>query len=150
MLLINRILRVLAQKLRLSGDFDFRALAKATPGYVGADLTALTSAAGIVAVKRIFQQLSVPEIVEQVFRRLGYDDFELRLVGTYPKRDYCVQYRETHLDFVSRLLEDEGIYYFFEHTRERHVLVLADAPTTDAEADDADAPADAETLQEDA
>lgn len=58
LLLIDRILRVLAQKLRLSGDFDFRALAKATPGYVGADLTALTSAAGIIAVKRIFQQLS--------------------------------------------------------------------------------------------
>lgn len=54
----QRILRVLAQKLRLAGDFDFRALAKATPGYVGADLTALTSAAGIIAVKRIFQQLS--------------------------------------------------------------------------------------------
>ncbi|GAC96949.1 hypothetical protein PHSY_004533 [Pseudozyma hubeiensis SY62] len=54
----EQILRVLAQKLRLSGDFDFRALAKSTPGYVGADLTALTSAAGIIAVKRIFQQLS--------------------------------------------------------------------------------------------
>ncbi|SNX82684.1 related to RIX7 - AAA-type ATPase required for biogenesis and nuclear export of 60S ribosomal subunits [Melanopsichium pennsylvanicum] len=54
----EQILRVLAQKLRLAGDFDFRALAKATPGYVGADLTALTSAAGIIAVKRIFQQLS--------------------------------------------------------------------------------------------
>ncbi|PWZ03290.1 AAA-domain-containing protein [Testicularia cyperi] len=54
----EQILRVLAQKLRLAGDFDFRALAKATPGYVGADLTALTSAAGIIAVKRIFQHLS--------------------------------------------------------------------------------------------
>ena len=53
----EQILRVLASKLRLSGDFDFRALAKATPGYVGADLTALTSAAGIIAVKRIFKQL---------------------------------------------------------------------------------------------
>lgn len=49
---------MLAGKLRLAGDFDFRALAKSTPGYVGADLTALTSAAGIIAVKRIFQQLS--------------------------------------------------------------------------------------------
>ncbi|KAJ9477455.1 Ribosome biogenesis ATPase RIX7 [Pseudozyma hubeiensis] len=57
----EQILRVLAQKLRLSGDFDFRALAKSTPGYVGADLTALTSAAGIIAVKRIFQQLSESE-----------------------------------------------------------------------------------------
>ncbi|KAN0061029.1 Ribosome biogenesis ATPase rix7 [Thecaphora frezii] len=55
----EQILRVLASKLRLAGDFDFRALAKATPGYVGADLTALTSAAGIIAVKRIFKQLGV-------------------------------------------------------------------------------------------
>ncbi|PWN50105.1 AAA-domain-containing protein [Violaceomyces palustris] len=55
----EQILRVLASKLRLAGDFDFRALAKATPGYVGADLTALTGAAGIIAVKRIFQELGV-------------------------------------------------------------------------------------------
>lgn len=54
----EHILRVLAKKLRLSGDFNFRALAKATPGYVGADLTALTSAAGIIAVKRVFNELA--------------------------------------------------------------------------------------------
>lgn len=53
----EQILRVLAKKLRLSGDFDFKALAKSTPGYVGADLTALTSQAGIIAVKRIFNEL---------------------------------------------------------------------------------------------
>ncbi|KAG6915816.1 hypothetical protein DXG01_009690 [Tephrocybe rancida] len=53
-----KILKVLCAKLRLAGDFDFLALAKATPGYVGADLSALTGAAGIIAVKRIFQQLS--------------------------------------------------------------------------------------------
>ncbi|KAF8512477.1 P-loop containing nucleoside triphosphate hydrolase protein [Gautieria morchelliformis] len=53
-----QILRVLCAKLRLSGDFDFKAMAKATPGYVGADLAALTGAAGVIAVKRIFQQLS--------------------------------------------------------------------------------------------
>jgi len=52
-----RILRVLCAKLRLEGDFNFFALAKATPGYVGADLSALTGAAGIIAVKRIFKQL---------------------------------------------------------------------------------------------
>jgi len=51
-------LKVLCAKLRLEGDFDFTALAKATPGYVGADLAALTGAAGIIAVKRIFRQLS--------------------------------------------------------------------------------------------
>nr|GAT60935.1 predicted protein [Mycena chlorophos] len=53
-----KILQVLSSKLKLAGDFDFAALAKATPGYVGADLAALTGAAGIIAVKRIFKQLS--------------------------------------------------------------------------------------------
>lgn len=53
----TRILKVQAGKLRLSGNFDFAALAKATPGFVGADLSALTSAAGVAAVKRIFEQL---------------------------------------------------------------------------------------------
>ncbi|KAG6853727.1 hypothetical protein C0991_001965 [Blastosporella zonata] len=58
-----KILRVLCAKLRLAGDFDFAALAKATPGYVGADLSALTGAAGIIAVKRIFKQLSEGTLV---------------------------------------------------------------------------------------
>lgn len=75
---------------------------------------------------RIYQDLSVPEILESVFRRLGHDDFELRLARPYPRREYCVQYRETHLDFVSRLMEEEGIFYFFEHTPQKHVLVMAD------------------------
>lgn len=73
----SRILRVLAHKLRLAGDFDFRALAKATPGYVGADLTALTSAAGIIAVKRIFQQLSDAQSLaldeSQISKVIGLD-----------------------------------------------------------------------------
>ena len=75
---------------------------------------------------RIYQNLSVPEIVEQVFRGLGHADFELRCTRSYPPREFCVQYRETHLDFVSRLLEEEGIFYFFEHSADRHLLVLAD------------------------
>ncbi|KAH7884860.1 P-loop containing nucleoside triphosphate hydrolase protein [Phlebopus sp. FC_14] len=54
----NKILHVLCAKLRLEGDFDYAALAKATPGYVGADLSALTGAAGVIAVKRIFRELS--------------------------------------------------------------------------------------------
>ncbi|MEW5925886.1 MAG: type VI secretion system tip protein TssI/VgrG [Gemmatimonadota bacterium] len=76
---------------------------------------------------RIFQNLSVLEIVEQVFRAQGYSDFQVRCTRGYPKREYCVQYRETHLDFVSRLLEEEGIFYFFEHSESRHVLTLADS-----------------------
>ena len=58
-----RILRVICSKLRLDGMFDFNALAKATPGYVGADLSALAGAAGIIAVKRIFKSFSDGTIV---------------------------------------------------------------------------------------
>jgi len=76
---------------------------------------------------RIFQNRSVPEIVKQVFRDLGFSDFEDALSRTYRAWEYCVQYRETSFDFVSRLLEQEGIYYYFRHERNRHVLVLADA-----------------------
>ncbi len=76
---------------------------------------------------RIYQRLTVPEIIEQVFRALGYSDFEFRTQQSYPKREYCVQYRETHLDFVSRLMEEEGLFYFFEHTPDRHLLVVGDS-----------------------
>lgn len=62
----EKILRVLMAKLRLSGDFDYRFLAKSTPGYVGADLSALTGAAGVVAVKRIFEELGSEEAGELV------------------------------------------------------------------------------------
>ncbi len=75
---------------------------------------------------RIFQNLTVLEIVQEVFGDLGYSDFEIKCIKSYPKREYCVQYRESHLDFVSRLLEDEGIFHFFQHSDEKHVMVLAD------------------------
>ena len=78
---------------------------------------------------KIFQNLSVLEIVEQVFKAQGYSDFEIKCTKSYPKREFCVQYRETHLNFVSRLMEEEGIFYFFTHTNDKHVLVLADAPS---------------------
>jgi type VI secretion system secreted protein VgrG len=76
---------------------------------------------------KIFQNLSVLDIVEKVFKAHGYNDFQIKCTKSYPKRDYCVQYRESHLNFVSRLLEEEGIFYFFEHTKDKHVLTLADA-----------------------
>jgi type VI secretion system secreted protein VgrG len=75
---------------------------------------------------RIFQDKTVLEIVEEVFRDQGWSDFAIRCAGTYPTRDFCVQYRETHLAFISRLLEEEGIFYFFEHSDDAHTLVLAD------------------------
>lgn len=75
---------------------------------------------------RIFQQRTVPEIFQEVCKAWGFTDYKLKLNGSYPKRDYCVQYRETDFNFLSRLLEEEGIYYFFEHTASSHVMVLAD------------------------
>lgn len=76
---------------------------------------------------RIFQNLSIPQIIKQVFRDLGFSDFEDALSRPYREWEYCVQYRENSFDFVSRLMEQEGIYYFFRHEQDRHVLVLADA-----------------------
>lgn len=76
---------------------------------------------------RIFQNLTIPQIIKQVFRDLGFSDFEDTLSRPYREWEYCVQYRETSFDFVSRLMEQEGIYYFFRHEQGRHVLVLADA-----------------------
>jgi len=75
---------------------------------------------------KIFQNLSVLEIVEQVFGDQGYSDFEVKCVRNYAAREYCVQYRETHLNFISRLLEEEGIFYFFQHSKSKHILTLAD------------------------
>jgi type VI secretion system secreted protein VgrG len=77
---------------------------------------------------RIFQGKSVPDIVKQVLQDSGLpaDRFDFRLKESYPAVEYCVQYRETDLDFVSRLLEEEGIFYFFEHGDRKHLLAFAD------------------------
>ncbi|MER2529647.1 MAG: type VI secretion system tip protein TssI/VgrG [Candidatus Competibacter denitrificans] len=76
---------------------------------------------------RIYQNLRVPEIVKSIFKEHGFSDFHIRLTEHYLPREYCVQYRETALDFVSRLLEEEGIYYYFKHEKDRHLLTLADS-----------------------
>src|SRR6516225_6033565 len=83
---------------------------------------------------RIFQDLSTLEIVKQLFDELkkaypalvAYRDATTK---AYTKLDYCVQYRESSFNFVSRLLEQDGIFYFFEHDKDKHTLVLADAPS---------------------
>jgi type VI secretion system secreted protein VgrG len=75
---------------------------------------------------RVYENKSVPDIVEDVFKRNNWTDFTLQTTGTYAPREYCVQYRETDLAFVSRLLEEEGIFYFFQHTDSKHTLVMAD------------------------
>lgn len=78
---------------------------------------------------RIFQNQTVPDIVATVFRDRGFSDFEERLSGNYRQWEYCVQYRETEFDFVSRLMELEGIYYYFTHDDGKHTMVLADSPS---------------------
>src|SRR5271165_6012547 len=78
---------------------------------------------------RIFQNMAVPDIVQKVFSDRGFTDYANRLTGSYEPREYCVQYRETDFNFISRLLEDEGIFYFFEHEQDKHTLVLADQPS---------------------
>jgi len=75
---------------------------------------------------KIFQNKSAPEIIESIFSDLGFTDFRNDLKGTYDKREYCVQYNETAFNFVSRLMEEEGIFYFFEHSSDKHTLVLGD------------------------
>lgn len=82
---------------------------------------------------RIFQNMTAPDIIEQVFSDLSFSDYKNSLKATYNARDYCVQYMETSFSFVSRLMEEEGIFYFFEHVDGKHTLVLADdADTYDA------------------
>jgi type VI secretion system secreted protein VgrG len=76
---------------------------------------------------RIFQELSVPDIIKKVFDANGFSDFKLELNHTYKPREYCVQYRETDFNFVNRLMEYEGIFYFFEHEKTKHTLVIADS-----------------------
>ena len=75
---------------------------------------------------RIFQNLSVPKILTKVFDELGFTDYRQSLIYFYEKRVYCVQYEETAFNFVCSIMEDEGIFYFFEHEEERRVLVIAD------------------------
>jgi type VI secretion system secreted protein VgrG len=79
---------------------------------------------------RIFQKKTIPAIFEQIVKDYGFNDYRLKLSGSYKPWDYCVQYRETDFNFVSRLLEHEGIHYFFEHHNGRHVMVLCDDSTT--------------------
>ncbi len=74
---------------------------------------------------RIFQQLTVPEILQQVLEGMEVSE---KYQGNYKPREYCAQYRESDFTFASRLMEEEGIYYFFTHSESGHTMVLADSP----------------------
>ena len=82
---------------------------------------------------RIFQNKTIPDIIKQIFSGLGFNDFSDSLKATYETREYCVQYRESDFNFVSRLMEEYGIFYFFKHEEGKHTLVLADDPTTNVD-----------------
>lgn len=85
------------------------------------------------AQSRIFQQMSVPDILKKVLN--GFDAvFELQ--GTFEKRDYCVQYRETDFNFACRLMEEEGIYFFFKHANGSHKMVVANTPQSHSDVPD--------------
>ena len=78
---------------------------------------------------RIFQKMTVPAIIKKVFDEHSAADVKFELSGTYREWEYCVQYRETDFNFVSRLMEQEGIYYYFKHKDGRHTLTIADSYT---------------------
>jgi type VI secretion system secreted protein VgrG len=86
----------------------------------------------LMSKSRIFQNKSTAEILKAVLTDAGIpaEQFKLSLKGSYPARKYCVQYRESDFDFLSRLMEEEGIWYCFEHDDEKCVMLLADDPST--------------------
>jgi type VI secretion system secreted protein VgrG len=77
---------------------------------------------------RVFQQMSVPQIIGRVLAEHGIrdDSYQFDLRNEYPKRDFCSQYRETDLQLVQRLCAEEGIHYHFQHSQKAHVLVFGD------------------------
>ena len=79
---------------------------------------------------RIFQNKKVPDIVKEVLQERGITDIEDTLTASYPQWEYCVQYRETDFNFISRLMEQEGIHYYFKHAQGTHTLVLADGDSS--------------------
>lgn len=92
---------------------------------------------GLHADCKIFQEKSALEVIKKIFSDRGFSDLEDKTSATYKKRDYLVQYRETDLDFVNRLMEEEGIYYFFKHDARKETLVLADGSGSHAPLKDA-------------
>ncbi len=78
---------------------------------------------------RIFQNKTVRDIIETIFAEFNYSDFKMELTEAHPTLEYCTQYHETTFDFISRLIEREGIHYYFrhnEHEDSKHILVFTD------------------------
>lgn len=79
---------------------------------------------------RIFENQTAIDIIKKVFSDRGFSDYRVATTGSFPQLEYCVQYRETDLAFVCRLMEQHGVYYFFEYQKDKHTLVLADAKSS--------------------
>jgi type VI secretion system secreted protein VgrG len=84
---------------------------------------------------RIFQELTAPQVVAKVLAERGVEHVRFALLRSYAARDLCVQFRESDWDFIQRLLEEEGLFYFFEHEEARHVLVISDGASVHADHD---------------
>lgn len=84
---------------------------------------------------RIFQATTTPDIIKKILddAKIASDTYKIDCKETYAARDYCVQYRESDLSFISRLMEEEGIFYYFEHSADKHLLVIADKSTVHKE-----------------
>ena len=81
---------------------------------------------GMTTNFKVFQNMTVDAIIEEVLADISATDYELKLNGTYAEREYTVQYRETAINFISRLMEDEGIFYYFKHEDGLHTMVITD------------------------
>jgi len=88
---------------------------------------------------RIFQNMDVKAIIEEVFGSRGFSDFQINTQRTFKTREYTVQYRESDFQFVSRLLEEEGIFYFFSHESGKHTMHIADAANAYVGCDESEA-----------
>ncbi len=108
---------------------EFSQVAKSVPGYACyvAVLRPWFWFLTRTADCRIFQKKKVPEILKEVFDEAGFTDHKNSLTGTYREWENCVQYRESDFNFLSRLMEQEGFYYLFEHEKDKHTMVLIDA-----------------------
>jgi type VI secretion system secreted protein VgrG len=82
---------------------------------------------------KIFHNKKVDDIIKQVFSDRGFQDCKFTLNGSYSPMEYCVQYRETDFNFISRLMEQNGIFYFFQHEDGKHTMVIADSSSAHEE-----------------
>jgi len=110
--------------------FEYKGKSGKTKHLYSAEVVPFTELLSLEQDCRIFQDKQVQEIVEDIFKdsKIPSDRYEFRLFNKEHKRRFCVQYRETDLDFISRIIQEEGIYYFYEHSKDKHVMVFADDP----------------------